>query len=281
MGLPPGALVHIGEKKTEKARITIIDYDEARFQEKDVETIEECLPLKDKPTVTWINVDGLHQVEILERIGDCFGLHPLVLEDILNAGQRPKVEDLEDYLFVVLKMLYYDRNEDEIKVEQVSLILGLNFVISFQETEGDVFDAVRERIRNAKGRIRRMRSDYLAYALIDVIVDNVSFKQVVTAIEDTDQGLPQENYLAANYPNPFNPKTVISWYVGVACKPPVNVNLIIYNTIGQKVATLVSEKQKAGFHTVEWDASGFASGVYYYMIKVGKWSDVRKMVLLR
>jgi magnesium transporter len=171
VGLPPGALVHIGEKKAEEVKITIIDYDEARFQEKEAKTIEECFPLKDKPTVTWINVDGIHQVEILEKLGDCLGLHPLVLEDILNTGQRPKVEDFGDYIYIVLKMFYSDEN-DEIAEEQLSLILGPSFVISFQEREGDVFSPIRERIRSARGRVRKMGADYLAYALLDSVVDN-------------------------------------------------------------------------------------------------------------
>ncbi|MFH1335154.1 MAG: magnesium/cobalt transporter CorA [Candidatus Zixiibacteriota bacterium] len=171
-GLPPGTLVHIGEKKTDKVKITILDYDESQFEEKEAQTIEECFPFKDKPTTTWINMDGLHQVDITEKLGKHFDIHPLVLEDILNTEQRPKIEDFDDYLFIVLKMLYLDEKEDEIKVEQISLILGPNFVISFQEREGDVFDPLRERIKEGKSRIRKMGSDYLAYALADAIVDN-------------------------------------------------------------------------------------------------------------
>jgi len=170
-GLPPGTLIHIGEKKTEKVKITIIDYNEAQFQEKECKNVEECFPFKDKPTVTWINVDGIHQIEIIEKLGKQFGIHPLVLEDILNTGQRPKSEDFEDYLFIVLKMLYQDEKENEIMAEQVSLILGSNFVISFQEKEGDVFNNIRERIRSGKGRIRKMGADYLAYTLMDAVVD--------------------------------------------------------------------------------------------------------------
>jgi magnesium transporter len=170
-GFPPGTLVHVGEKKVEKTRITVLDYDELHLQEEELETIAECLPVKDRPAVRWINVDGLHQAEILETIGDCFGIHPLVLEDILNTGQRPKVEDFGDYIYIVLKMLYSEDN-GEIAEEQLSLVLGPTFVISFQEREGDVFDPVRERIRNGRGRIRKMGSDYLAYALIDSVVDN-------------------------------------------------------------------------------------------------------------
>jgi len=172
VGLPPGTLVHIGEKKTEKARITIIDYDEVQFQEKEAQTIEECFPFKDEPTVTWINIDGIHQMEIIEKIGKHFGIHRLILEDIVNTGHRPKMEDLEDHIFIVLKMLYYDEEDIEIKAEQVSLILGSNFVISFQEREGDIFNPIRERIRKSKGRIRKKGADYLAYALVDAIVDN-------------------------------------------------------------------------------------------------------------
>jgi magnesium transporter len=171
-GLPPGTLIHIGEKKSEIPKITIMDYDEVHFQEKEVKTIEECFLFKDKPTVTWINIDGLHQVEILEKLGECYGFHPLVLEDILNTDQRPKVEDYGEYIYIVLKMLDQNNKSNEILTEQISLILGPNFVISFQEREGDVFGPIRERIRTGKGRIRKMGPDYLAYALLDSIVDN-------------------------------------------------------------------------------------------------------------
>jgi len=171
-GLPPGTLIHIGEKKAEELKITVIDYDETNFQERGIKTIEECFLFKDKPMVTWINLDGLHQVEVLEKLGECYGIHPLVLEDILNTDQRPKMEDYREYIYIVLKMLDYDAKSNEILTEQVSLILGSNFLFSFQEREGDVFDPVRERIRMGKGRIRRMGADYLAYALLDAIVDN-------------------------------------------------------------------------------------------------------------
>jgi magnesium transporter len=190
-GLPPGTLVHVGEKKIEEARIKIIDYDEAQLEEKEAKTVEECFPFKDKPTVTWINIDGLHDVGIIEKLGEYFGLHPLLQEDILNTDQRPKMEDSEDYLFIVLKMLYHDEAADEITAEQVSLILGSNFVISFQEREGDVFNFVRERIRTKKGRIRKEGADYLAYALIDAIVDNyfIILEKIGEKIEEIEEEL--------------------------------------------------------------------------------------------
>ncbi|MFW5936402.1 MAG: CorA family divalent cation transporter, partial [Candidatus Hadarchaeota archaeon] len=169
-GLPPGSLVHVGEKKAEEVTISIIDYDEKHFEEKLVENVDECYPFKDTSTVSWINIVGLHEVSIIDRIGKHFGLHPLILEDILNAEQRPKIEDFDDYIFVVTKMLY--TRDGEIDSEQISIILGPNYVLTFQEREGDVFDAVRKRIKESKGKIRRIGSDYLAYALIDAIVDN-------------------------------------------------------------------------------------------------------------
>jgi len=190
VGLPPGTLVHIGEKKTEKVRIAIIDYDEASFEEKQIKTIEECFPFKDKTTVTWINIDGIHDIKIIEKIGRHFDLHPLILEDIVNTGQRPKIEDFEDYIFIVLKMLYYNEKEDEIQAEQVSLILGSNFVISFQEREGDVFNPIRERIRSGKGRIRKMGADYLTYALIDTIVD--SYFIILEKLEEKIESMEEE-----------------------------------------------------------------------------------------
>jgi len=172
-GLPPGTLVHIGERRAGESKITVIDYDEANFQEREVKAVEECFAFRDKPSVTWINVEGVHQVEVVEKLGNCFGLHPLVLEDILNTDQRPKMEVYGGYVYIVLKMLYGNDSSRSVEAEQVSLILGSNFAISFQEgIEGDVFNPVRERIRSGKGLIRKMGSDYLAYSLIDTIVDN-------------------------------------------------------------------------------------------------------------
>jgi len=193
-GLPPGTLVHIGEKKTEKTRIRLIDYNEDHLEEKDVESIEECFPYKDTLTVTWINVDGIHEVDVVDKIGKHFDLHPLVQEDILNTDHRPKLEDHENYLFLILKMLTYDNTEKELKMEQVSLIIGPAFVLSFQESEGDVFDSVRERLRKAKGRIRKMGPDYLAYALADAIVDNyfVVLEKIGEEIESLEDELITE-----------------------------------------------------------------------------------------
>ena len=188
-GLAPGTLVHVGGKKVDKIRIRVIDYDGASLEERELETIEECFPYKDKTTVTWINIDGLHKVDIIEKIGETFGLHPLVLEDILHTDQRPKMDGYDDYLFIVTKMLSYDDAEKQINAEQFSLILGANYIISFQERAGDMFNTVRERLRKGKGRIRNSGPDYLAYALIDAIVDNyfLVLEKIGAEVEDLEE----------------------------------------------------------------------------------------------
>ena len=174
-GLSPGTLMHVGEKKTEKTRITIIDYDAAGFIEKEVGSVEECFPFKETSTVTWINVDGVHDASVIEKLGGRFDIHPLVLEDIMTTTQRPKIEDLGGAIFVVLRMIEFDETTFEMTADQLSLILGPNYVLSFQETRGDCLDPVRVRIRTGKGRIRKLGPDYLAYALIDAVVDNYFF----------------------------------------------------------------------------------------------------------
>lgn len=193
-GLPPGTLVYTGKERVDKASISLIDYDEAQLQEKEIEAIEECFPFKDTPAVTWINIDGVHETDLIEKLGSHFDLHPLIMEDIVNTQQRPKMEDSGSYIFIVLRMLRYDEKDNEIKSEQISLVLGANFVISFQESKGDVFEPVRERIRKGKGRIRKLGSDYLAYALVDAVVDNyfIAMEKLGEIIEDTEDHLVQK-----------------------------------------------------------------------------------------
>jgi magnesium transporter len=171
-GLAPGTLVHVGDTTTEQVTMSLMDFDEKHITERAIRQIEDVFPLKDEPTTTWINISGVHRVDLIENIGKHFEIHPLTLEDIVNTGQRPKMEDFDHYMYVVMKMLYLDKQDDMVKSEQISLLMGPTFLISFQEQQGDVFEAVRERIRKGKGRIRKSGCDYLAYALIDALVDS-------------------------------------------------------------------------------------------------------------
>ncbi len=190
-GLPPGTPVHLGELKSEITRLTLLHYNEQRAVEQEFKTVPECLALRDTPGVSWINVTGLHEVELLAQFGSAFGLHPLVLEDILNTDQRPKLEDYGEYLYIVIKRLGNDTPTNEISMEQISLILGHNLVISFLESDSGIFNTIKERILGKRGRICKLGADYLAYTLIDTVVDNyfAIFEKLGERIETLQDGL--------------------------------------------------------------------------------------------
>ncbi len=171
LGLAPGSVVYVGKKTSSDLYIEVFDYDKTFFEEKKLDHIEDTYIYIDSKPITWININGLNHTEAIEKIGEYCTLHPLILEDIVNTQQRPKIDEYENYLFVVLKMLYFDKDE-KLAIEHISFILADGYVISFQESNGDVFDSIRNRIRNNKGRIRSMGADYLLYTLMDAVVDN-------------------------------------------------------------------------------------------------------------
>jgi magnesium transporter len=189
-GLPPGTITHVGERKTEKAKVTVIDYNSEELIEKVVDTVEESFDFIERPSVTWINIDGIDQVDVIEKVGKRFNIDQLVLEDIVNTTQRPKIEDYSDYIFVTVKMIRPVEGKIDISVEHISLILSKNCVITFQETEGDVFDVIRDRLKIETSRIRGTGADYLAYALIDTIVDNYFI--VLEVVSDKSEELEKE-----------------------------------------------------------------------------------------
>lgn len=170
-GLPPGSLVSDGTSPEFPTRIHVFNYSKDSVDETGVEKVEDVFACRDTDEISWINIDG-RDIKVIETIDDYFGVHPLVLEDIVSTGQRPKVEDYGAYLFLVLKMIYFDDKTDDLYSEQIGLVLAPNYVISFQEKPGDLFDPIRDRLRTAKGRVRQAGSDYLMYCLIDAIVDN-------------------------------------------------------------------------------------------------------------
>ena len=170
-GLPPGSLIPIEKEKNRTPRISIFEYDEQHCGEHDTTTIDYPSVLSSSK-VNWINIDGLSDTKLLEDIGTGFNIHSLTLEDILTVDQRPKLENHEDYLYIVLKMIHWDDTTADMEVEQVSLLLLHNVVLSFQEKPGDVFDPLRERLRRGTGRTRKESTDYIVYSLMDAIVDN-------------------------------------------------------------------------------------------------------------
>ena len=191
VGLPPGALMYTGKYPEGKASITVFDYDEHHFLEEEIDLPTEVLGYRDTATTTWINVDGIQDVALVEMLCRHYKIHPLTIEDLLHPEQRPKLEDNEDYIFVVLKMMNYDEKKGYVHSEQVGLILGEDFVLSFQEVPGDTFEGVRNRLRSGKGSIRKNGADYLLYALVDSIIDNyfVVLEKAGDMLEDIEDEL--------------------------------------------------------------------------------------------
>ncbi len=194
-GLYPGSFVFIGKQKVETARITVIDYDKDNLTEKEISSVEDILELLDKNSVTWVNIDGIHDTELLKSFSKSFDIHPLLIEDLLNTGQRPKIEDFDNAVFFTMKMLDYDDEEKIITTEQISIVLKDKFLITFQEQPGDIFDPVRERIRKKKGRIRNLSTDYLAYALLDTVIDN--YLHIIEVVGDEIEEM--ENDIIKNH----------------------------------------------------------------------------------
>ncbi len=170
-GLPAGSLVHLGERKTERAAIALIEYRPDGLDEKHFDSLAACRASETTGGKLWLNVHGLHEPEVMGEIGRRFKLHPLVLEDILNTDQRPKLDDYGDYLFLVARFFDYDPATLTVTSEQVSFVIGQDVVLTFQERSTGSFDPVREWLRQDKGRIRQLGTDYLAYALLDLLVD--------------------------------------------------------------------------------------------------------------
>lgn len=174
VGLPPGTLLPASVKRSDQMSFRVIEYSEQHVHERQADSIADIFPLPAAPSVIWLHISGLSGASIVEEIGRLFAIHPLVLEDILDQEHRPKLEDYEDYCFIVLKMAGLAEKNDQsiISMEQVSIILGNNYVISFQGSTVDIFAQVRERLKSNKGRMRKAGPDYLAYALLDTVVDH-------------------------------------------------------------------------------------------------------------
>jgi magnesium transporter len=188
IGLPPGSIVYLGEKKVEKVTINLTEYDENNSETYEIKSVKEIAPFTDTPQVTWVSVCGLHETEFLKQVGEKFKIHPLVLEDILNTDTRPKIEITDDYLFIVMKLVMFNPEQKILETEQVSFILGKTFLFSFSEKSDEIFNPIRDRINTQLGKIRKRGSDYLLYALMDIVVDHyfLALEKVEDRIETLD-----------------------------------------------------------------------------------------------
>lgn len=172
IGLSPQELVFRGTKKIDNVLLRLIDFAEDNVEEKAIASVKEALPYEKKESVTWLNIDGLHDIELLSEIGKAFQLENFILADVLDINSRPKIHEYANWVFLSLKMLQHDSDTNEISVENFSLVFNERMVITFQEKKGDVFEPVRQRIRNQKRKMRTAGTDYLVYALLDVVIDN-------------------------------------------------------------------------------------------------------------
>ncbi len=191
IGLSPGTFEYIGARRGGPVEIEVIDYKDSHYEKRIVHSPEDCSPFLKSKTISWINITGVHDEEVIKNLASIFGIHPLTQEDIANTTQRPKVEEYDNYLFVVLKMAYVDEDTGELITEQVSLVVGKNYVISFQERPGDILEPLRQRIEASKGKIGDRGSDYLAYAISDIIVDHyfVILEQLSEEVERIEEKL--------------------------------------------------------------------------------------------
>jgi magnesium transporter len=190
IGMPPGALVHLGDRKIEHASISLMEYGPDALHEKHFESLADCQACQPTLPLQWLNVYGLHEPQVMAEIGRRFNLHPLVLEDILNTDQRPKLDEYGEYLFLVARFFDYDDTTMTISSEQVSVVIGRNFIITFQERPTGNFNPIRERLRQDRGQIRKLGTDYLAYTLLDTIVDR--YFSVLEAIGERAERVEEE-----------------------------------------------------------------------------------------
>ena len=190
-GMQPGSMVYVGLERRDPVHIDVVAFGVEEFREFRADSLESCLPSLDGQTTTWINISGVHEVDLVQRLGEHFKIHPLALEDVLNTAQRPKIERADDYVFAVLRMIYRRAGEEELTSEQVSILFGDRWLVTLQEQPGDVFEAVRERLRKGAPRVRFVHTDYLAYALMDAIVD--SYFIILEAMGDTVEDVEDES----------------------------------------------------------------------------------------
>ena len=211
-GAAPGSLIFMGRQKMESTKIRLFIYSKESTSEKEYHSIEEALSDFDENQVNWLNIDGIHNTEVIQKIGMQLNISPLALENVLNTGQRAKFFEDKESLTLVTKAVYYNQEENKISVEQISFVLFKNIIISFQEKCGDHFEPVRNRIRSGFGNIRKRTTDYLLYALIDSLVDNylINLEQLGDKIEALEPKLSNPNKEISN--ELFQYKTEISYF---------------------------------------------------------------------
>ncbi len=263
-GLPPGSLIYIGKQKQGKTKITLTDYDKHQFTIEECQHISDTFSYKNKHSVSWINIDGLHDTDMIFQIGNHFELHPLVLEDILNTKHRPKVEDFGHYLFLSVKMLSIHPTKKSITIEQVSFVLGKHWLITFQERQGDTFDIIRKRLADNTGKMRQLKEDYLFYRLLDTIVDHYFF--IIEYFSEATEKLEEK---ILSYPDD---KTLYDIQL-------LKKNLVQFRKSVVPLRELITSVQKDAPHFITENTNRYLHDVYEHIIHINESIEIQKDLL--
>jgi len=264
LGQVPGTLIYTGDKTTSPLFIESFDYNESQYSERELKNVEEAFNSKISEHISWINVNGLNYTDDIEKLGEHYNLHPLVLEDIVNTSQRPKIDEYNDYIFLVAKMMYYDKDETIVS-EQISFVLGKNYVLSFQEAEGDVFDSLRDRIRLNKGRIRTSGSDYLLYAFIDSIVDH--YYAIIETMGNKVEELEDELFEGVS-------QDEITTQIQTLKREVLKVRRAIF-----PLREIINRIEKSENNLIEEKTQRYFSDVYDHVIQISETIDIyREMI---
>lgn len=253
--LSPGTLAYLGKKDSLDTQVDIINYNPAVHHVIHSKNVEDAFNFKEEDTVTWINVNGLNNLEKIQSLGDHYHIHFLTLEDIVNTQHRPKIDEFENYLFIVFKMLYYN-NDNELHYEHMSMVVGEEFLLTFQESDGDVFDDLRLRIAEGKGRIRTLGSDYLMYALLDAVVDN--YLTVIEAFGDKIEELEDSVFTA-------EPNNEISNQIQELKREILKMRRLIV-----PLREVINRLSKTESSIIEQKTHSFLSDLYDHIIQVNE-----------
>ena len=255
----PGTVTYVGTKEKVETTLEVIDYNKQGFERYVSKKPEDAFKFEEENRITWINIDGLSNTHEIEKLGKYYELHPLIIEDIVNTNQRPKIDEYQDYFFIVAKMLY-NKEDGRLENEHISMVLGKNYVLTFQEAGGDVFDGVRDRLTNAKGKIRSRGADYLVFALLDAIVDN--YFVVIEEMSDKIEALEERLFDA-------QPSDEITFEIQELKRTMLRIRRAVF-----PLREVVSRFEKVESNLIDDHTRNYIRDLYDHMLQVSENIDI-------
>ena len=255
----PGTVTYVGTKEKVETTLEVIDYNKKSFERYISKKPEDAFRFEEENRITWINIDGLSNTHEIEKLGKYYELHPLIMEDIVNTNQRPKIDEYQDYFFIVAKMLY-NKEDGRLENEHISMVLGKDYVLTFQEAGGDVFDGVRERITSAKGKIRSRGADYLVFALLDAIVDN--YFVVIEEMSDKIEALEERLFDA-------QPSDEITFEIQELKRTILRIRRAVF-----PLREVVSRFEKVESNLIDDPTRNYIRDLYDHMLQVSENIDI-------